>query len=64
MGLISLELSEMTGMTDWNDFAVFFCFNFFFQYIYIKVKILELHSFFVKTAQIFSELHISCRTAR
>ena len=30
MELISLELSEIIGMTDWNDFVVFFCLNFFF----------------------------------
>ena len=69
MGLILLELSEMMGMTDWSDFAVFFCLNFFFlQYFFyfllIKLKILGLHSFLIHTAQIVSELHILCRTAR
>ena len=68
MGLISLESSDMMGRTNLNDFVAFFCLNFFYQYfsfsVQYELKILELHSFFLQTAQGCSELHISCRTAR
>ena len=68
MGSILLQLDDVMSMTDLSNFIVFSLFDFLsliFSYlIFNKLKLLELHSFFVQILKFFSELHILCRTAR
>ena len=60
MGSVSLELSEMKGMTNRNDFvekklsfSVLISFSDIFYFLFSKLKLLELTSFFIQTAQFF-----------